>query len=123
QLRVASDGDVGFREPFDAERAERLYERVAVALVRERIVVGELEERLRPDAADLLDLGENLLYGLGAVAWSQSNRRRAELAIERAASLRLNREAVVAGRVEQVEARHWRQRQIERDGACLVTRL
>jgi hypothetical protein len=38
-------------------------------------------------------------------------------------SLRLHREPVVARRVQKVEARHWRQGQIERAGERLVARL
>ena len=81
--------------------------------VDETVVVGELDERLRPYFFDRADFGDDLFHRLHLVTRRQENRAGAELAPVRTAAARLHGEPVVFVRVKQIKTRHRRVGQVE----------
>jgi hypothetical protein len=77
-----------------------------VALVDERVVIGELEEGAVPELANAVHLGQHALEGLLLVLARQQDRAGAELATPRTAAADLDGQPVVAGNIQQLESRH-----------------
>ncbi len=86
------------------------------------VVVGELDEGLRPDFLDAPNLCNHLVHRFYPVAGREANGGSAKLAVERAASLGLDRETVVLLRIQQFESRHGRGTETERRAARIVNR-
>ena len=91
--------------------------------VRKGVVVGEFDERLRPDRFDAMDLVDHAGHWLYFEARRNPDRRAAELAIEWTTPLRLHGEAVVLLDVEQLEARHRRIGEIEAERTRVIQHI
>src|SRR5215204_3917286 len=74
--------------------------------IDERVVVSELDERMRPELLDGTDFRDRLLDRLDLVARRQKNRRCAELTAPGTPARGLGGEAVIALDLEEVEAWH-----------------
>ncbi len=68
ELRIFGYGEVGFGKPFDAPVFEFGQKLFPVGFVDEAVVVGKLDERVRPDFANAVDLGEYFSNGFLFVA-------------------------------------------------------
>ncbi len=88
-------------------------------LVADEIVVDD-EDLLGAEPVALLDLGHHLVHLLGARAPAVDDDDVAELALERTAARELDRHGVIAVDVQQVEARHRRQREVGLLGGAVL---
>ena len=113
QLVVLSHFHVRLGKPpqlFLRQFAQQLF---VVFAMHKAVVVGELDERARPDFFDLADFGDDFLDRLEFVARREEDRTCAEIASVRAAAARLHGDPVVFVRIQQIEPRHRRLPKIE----------
>ena len=80
KLGVVRDRDVRLGEPSKAERRELTAELLAPLLVNERVVVGELDERMGPHLHDGFDVANHVRDRPLAIALAKHHVGRAEVA-------------------------------------------
>jgi hypothetical protein len=79
---------------------------LAATAVSECVVVRQLNKRMGPNPLNFMNLGNNPIGGFGSILRRNPNRRRTELAFERTSALRLDRDSVVVGRIQEIKAGH-----------------
>jgi len=97
--------------PLAAPARDRAQQILGELLVADEVVVDD-EDLLGAEPVALLDLGHHLVHLLGARAPAVDDDDVAELALEGTAARELDRHGVIAIDVQQVEARHRRQREV-----------
>ena len=122
QFFVLVHRDVRLRKPADAPLREFRQQFAPVTAIDERIIVGEFDERTRPDRSNAVDLGEHLADRLLLVLSGEKDRTRAKLAAPGTAAARLYRNPVIAADVKQLESRHRRRPEVEFEAANIVKR-
>src|SRR4029079_13263000 len=103
---IVGDGEIRFSEPVDLFFGNGAEELFRVGLVDERVVVGELDKGALPDALDGVNFRDDAIDRLDFVIGRYAHGGGAELTAERAATLDLNGQPVIALDVEEIEAGH-----------------
>lgn len=104
QVFIVGHGEVGLGEPTDLFLGESFHERLAVSLVGEGVVVGELDEGALVKFLEEADFGNDTFNGFDAELGGESHGSGAEFAGERASALALHGEARVAVGGKEFEA-------------------
>lgn len=105
EVFIVGDGDIGLGEPSDLFFRKGFHESLAVALVGEGVVVGELDKGAFVEFFEKADFGDDTVDGFDAELGREAHGGCAEFTGERAAALGLDSEAWVAVGIEKLESR------------------
>ena len=123
QFVIPCHGNIGFREPAQAEWGHGAAEFPSPLPVGKGIVVGEFQKRMSPEAADRMDFVHDLRHGLGPVAGCEADAGSAEITVVGTSALCLHGQPIVPRNVQQIEPRHGSVGEIEAGRAGIVAGL